>query len=224
VTLQYSDGTARRTLLKIDCTSAEELNLEAQATLHDIEDGAQISDHVIKKGRTLQLEGIISDAPINLTGALVGNATGYVGGRIGGAAGSITTAGTVVMAGLALADSAKPSKAALDIFEEIYANNTLLTIIAGLATYDNMIMERFSAPRRAATAGALAFKAAFRQVNIISGQSVTIPRSARREDVKDLSATEQQQGTRQAGALDGGKQEQAASWALQLGRLVLGGD
>lgn len=224
VTLQYSDGTARRTLLKIDCTSAEELSLESQATLHDIEDGAQISDHVIKKGRTLQLEGIISDAPINLTGTLIGNAAGYIGNQLGGAAGSIATAGAVVMAGLALADSAKPSKAALDIFEEIYANNTLLTIIAGLATYDNMVMEKFSAPRRAATAGALAFKAAFRQVNIISGQSVAIPRSARSEDVKDLSAAEQQQGTRQGTTLDSGRQETTTSWALQLGRKILGDD
>jgi hypothetical protein len=224
VTLQYSDGTAQRTLLKIDCTSSEELSLEAQATLHDIEDGAQIADHVIKKGRALQIEGIISDAPINLTDTLIGNAAGYLGSRVGGAAGKLVTAGAVVMAGLALGDSPKPSKAALDIFEEIYANNTLLTIIAGLATYDNMIMEKFSAPRNASTAGALVFKASFLQVGRVSGRTVTVPRAAKSDDVKDLSSTEQQQGTKQGTALDSRRTEKAASWALQLGRKILGDD
>ncbi len=216
VTLQYSDAAAQRTLLKIDCTAAEELSLEAQATMHEVEDGSQISDHVIKKGRTLQVEGIISDTPINLTAALIGNAAGLAGSTADGAAGKISIAGAVVMANLALSGSAKPSKAALDIFEEIYANATPLTIIAGLSTYTDMVMERFSAPRNAANAGALVFKAAFRQVTIISGRRVTIPDDAKSEDVKDLSATEQQLGAKQGQYLDENKTAKAASWAYRL--------
>lgn len=216
VTLQCGDGNLQRTLLKIDCTPSEQISFEARATLHDVQDGARIADHVIKKGRTLQIEGIVSDNPINLTGTLIGNAAGFTGYRIDGAAGAVTTAGAVVMANLALAGSAKPSKAALDIFEEIYANSTPLTIIAGLSTYTDMIMERFSAPRKAANAGALVFKAAFRQVTVISGQSVAIPRDAKSEQVKDLSAAERQQGTRQGAALEESKSVKAASWAYKL--------
>ncbi len=216
VTIQYSDGGQSRTLLKIDCTSAEEVSLEAQATLHDVEDGSQIADHVIKRGRTLQLEGIVSDNPINLTGTIIGNTAGFIGSRIGGAAGTIATAGTVFMGNLALSGSAKPSKAALDIFEEIYAGGVPLTIIAGLATYNNMVMERFTAPRNAANAGALVFKASFRQVSIISGQKVSIPRAAKSDEVKDLSAVEQQQGTKQGQVLDTGKSSKASSWAYRL--------
>lgn len=216
LTLQYSDGNLQRTLLKIDCTVAEEVSLEAQATLHEIEDGAQIADHVIKKGRTLQIEGIVSDTPIALSGTLTGNAAGILGSQIGGAAGAIAAAAGVVMANLALSGSAKPSKAALDIFEEIYANATPLVIVAGLATYTDMIMEKFSAPRSAANAGALVFKAAFRQVTIISGESVAVPTAAKSKGVKDLSAAEQQQGTRQGQVLDSGKSDRAASWAYRL--------
>lgn len=216
VTLQYSDGNLQRTLLKIDCTVSEEMSLEAQATLHEIEDGAEIADHVIQKGRTLQIEGIVSDTPINLTGALIGDAAGLIGGTIGGTAGAIATAAGVVMANLALSESAKPSKAALDIFEEIYANATPLVIVAGLATYTNMIMEKFSAPRSAGNAGALVFKAAFRQVTIISSESVTVPTTAKSDSIKDLSAAEQQQGTKQGQALDSGKSTKAASWAYKL--------
>ena len=221
VTIQFSDGTASRTLLKIDCTRSEELSMDAQATLHEVEDGSQISDHVIKRGRTLQIDGIISDSPITLTGTLVGNAAGFAGSRIGGAAGTIATAGTVVMANLALAGSPKPSKAALDIFDEIYANGTLLSIIGGLTTYENMIMERFTAPRNAATGGALVFKASFRQIKIVSGQSVKIPKEAKSEEIKDLSATERHQGVKQGTVLDESKMSRPASWAY---RLIVGSD
>jgi len=216
VTLQYNDGSASRTLLKIDCTRSEELSMDAQATLHEVEDGSQISDHIIKRGRTLQLEGIISDAPITLTGTIVGNAAGFTGSRIGGAAGTIATAGTVIMANLALAGSPKPSKAALDIFDEIYEKGTLLSIIGGLATYENMVMEKFSAPRNAATGGALVFKASFRQITIASGQSVEIPKEAKSDAIKDLSATERHQGVKQGTVLEETKASRPASWAYRL--------
>lgn len=216
VTLLFNDGKAQRTLLKIDCTQAEEMSLEAAATLHDIEDGSQIADHVIKKGRTFALEGVISDTPINLTQAAIGNAAGIIGSVFGGAAGTLATAGTVVMANLALAGSPRPSKAAFDIFQEIYQSTTPLTIVTGLSTYTNMIMERFSTPRSARNAGALEFKAAFKQVTIISGQTVFVPRDAKSNEVKDLSATEHRQGTRQGTVLDTGKSGKASSWAYKL--------
>jgi hypothetical protein len=216
VTLQYNDGDASRTLLKIDCTRIEELGLASQATAHAVEDGADICDHVIRLGRSLILEGTISDAPVTLTGAAVGAGAGFIGNAMGGSMGTLATAGTVVMANLALAGSAKPSKAALDIFDAIYENGTPLTIITGLATYTNMIMEKFSAPRSAASAGALQFKAAFVQVRMVTGQSVQVPADAKSEDVKDLSAAEQSQGRKQAESLEGTKGDQAASWAYKL--------
>jgi hypothetical protein len=218
VTLQVMDGTAARTLLSIDCTPVEDFGFEAQATLHDIEEGAQVSDHIIKKGRTLSIEGIISDAPINLTGTLAGNAAGLIGGALGGTAGALATAGTVVMANLALAGSAKPSKAALDIFDEIYQSGAVLTIIGGLTTHTNMVMEQFKAIRTARTGGGLAFKASFRQITIVAGKSVEVPKAALASDVKDLSATEKQQGRKQGEALEGNKQSKAASWAYRIGQ------
>ena len=141
---------------------------------------------------------------------------GFAGSRIGGAAGTIATAGTVVMANLVLAGSPKPSKAALDIFDEIYTKGTLLSIIGGLATYENMIMERFTAPRNSATGGSLVFKASFRQITIVSGQSVEIPKEAKSEEIKDLSATERHQGVKQGAVLDETEMSRPASWAYRL--------
>jgi hypothetical protein len=120
------------------------------------------------------------------------------------------------MANLALAGSSKPSKAAMDIFEQIHANSLPVTLVGGLNAYTDLIMERFSDERTAATGGALVFKASFRQVRIITGQSVTVPRQAKGEDVKDLSATEQQQGTKQGNILEDVKQGKAQSWLCKI--------
>ena len=77
MTIQVDTGGSVRTLLVVDCTRAEEVSLEAQASLHEIEDGSPITDHVIKRGRGFQLQGVVSDYPINLTQAAIGNAGGH---------------------------------------------------------------------------------------------------------------------------------------------------
>ncbi len=57
VTIQDNFGH----LLAIDATLNEEHTRSAQATMHEIEGGDEISDHVIKKGTQLTLNGIISE-------------------------------------------------------------------------------------------------------------------------------------------------------------------
>ena len=215
VTLQTGSGAETRTLLTIDCTPLERFGFSSQATLHEIEDGSEVSDHVIRRGRVLHIDGIVSDAPINLGQAMIGNLAGAIGGAMGGRAGVIATAATVGMANLALAGP-KPSKAALDIFEEIYRTSARLTIVGGLTTHTDMVMESFDADRSASTAGALVFKASFRQIVIVAGQSVDVPTAAREAGVKDLSSVEQQTGRKQGEVLEGGKQSAAASWAYRL--------
>lgn len=216
VTLQYDDGDNSQVLLAIDCTVAEEITLEAQATTHAVEDGSDISDHVLKKGRGYQIQGIVSDTPINLTQAAIGNAAGIAGSVVGGQAGKLISAATVVMTNLAMTGESKPSKAALDIFEQIYDNSIPVTIVGGLTAYANMIMEKYTAKRTAGNGGALNFSGVFRQIRIVSGQSVTVPASARAEDVADLAAEEQQQGRKQGTELTGTKKEKAASWLSQI--------
>jgi len=57
VTIQDNFGH----LLAIDATLSEDHTRSAQATMHEIEGGDEISDHVIKKGTQLILNGIISE-------------------------------------------------------------------------------------------------------------------------------------------------------------------
>ena len=164
-------------LLVIDATTAEDHNRSSQATQHEIEDGTDIADHIIKKGITLNISGIISDDPINLLSTLVGTGAGIVGSLIGSRAGAIAT-GVIGKIGNSILNNAqgKPSKSANEVFEMIYEEKVLCTIITGLKTYTNMVLENYSAPRSSKTTRSLEFTAQFRQITIANSESVSIPK------------------------------------------------
>jgi len=155
-----------KTIIACDAVVSENHQLAAEATQHEIEDGSDIHDHIINRGRTLSLEGIISDDPITIlqTGILsrtIATATpGFLRSKLGyGISG----------------DKGKPSKSMFDNFNEIYNRKMAITIVTGLKLYDNMVMEDFNAPRSSKTVRSLNFTATFRQIRIVSAALVSAP-------------------------------------------------
>lgn len=177
VTFQFTDenGTSIE-LIKIDATRAEEHVLSSKATSHEVEDGSDISDHVIKNGRSLTINGVISDHPINLLAAASGNIAGIVGNITEGFTRGIVTGATSKLGSTLLSkNQGKPSKNAMDMLDYIYEGNIPLTIITGLKTYTNMMMEKLNVPRQVRTVNALEFSASFREIRIVGSEIVDIP-------------------------------------------------
>ena len=163
-------------LLEIDATISEDHKASAQATTHEIEDGSDISDHIVKKGITLSLTGIISDDPINIYSTMLGTASGITGSLIGGKSGAIATGVIGKIGGSVMQNlQGKPSKSAHDIMLQIYEEGLICSVITGLATYTNLILEDYSAPRTEETQRSLKFTAKFRQVVIANSETVDIP-------------------------------------------------
>jgi hypothetical protein len=77
-------------------------------------------------------------------------------------------------------------------------------------------MESLYVPRTARNAGALDFKAGFKEIRIACSESVSVPEEALSEDSRDLGATKKQSGRQQAKTPDDAKVKQAASWAYRL--------
>ncbi|MCK5610315.1 hypothetical protein KAR91_51055 [Candidatus Pacearchaeota archaeon] len=154
----------------IDATISENHSLSAKATNHEIEDGSNISDHIINKGRKLVIEGIKSDDPFTLASIGLTTSAGLVSNMFEG----LRSAAVVgaVGAGFLIADelfpSDKPSKTAMDVFDELYEEKHTIKIITGLKQYTNMVLESLSIPRTAKNSQSLTFKATFR--NIILAQ------------------------------------------------------
>lgn len=159
-----------KNVIIIDATVSEEHSLSAKATSYEIEDGSNISDHIINKGRKLVIEGIKSDDPFSLAVVGLTTAAGVVSNVFEGLASAAVVG--AVGAGFFLADelfpSDKPSLTAMQVFDELYEKKHTVKIITGLKQYTNMVLESLTIPRTVQNSRSLTFKATFR--NIIRAQ------------------------------------------------------
>jgi len=174
-TIQYAleDGSEQE-LIKLDAVISETHGFQSETTDHEIEDGSNITDHVIKKGRPLSISGVVSDDPITIGLALLGNVSGAVGGLIGGVGGTLIS-GAISSVGKSAIYSGKPSKNAYDAFDQIYEKRIPITIITGLRTYNNCIITDLSIQRDARTSSSLTFTAQFKEVRVVSSESIIVP-------------------------------------------------
>ena len=197
VSLSYLAGKDAEALelLKIDATRGEEHSFKAKATQHEVEDGANISDHVIKTGRIVTLDGVISDDPISISAAAVGNIAGLTGSLVEGIGGAVATGAVSKLGSELIANGSKPSKDAFDILEYIYEESIPLMITTSIKTYTNMIMESLTMPRNSKTANSLEFKASFKEARIVESEVVDIPPSSTTVD----GAIEEQKGGKKPG-------------------------
>jgi hypothetical protein len=159
-----------KTIIACDAVISESHQMNSEATQYEIEDGSDISDHVINRGKLLTIEGVISDDPITIL------QTDSLPNILDRAIATVTP--NILRSKLSYGlsgDNGKPSKEAFDQLEKIYDNKIPVIIITGLKKYDNMIMEDLTIPRSSRTIRSLSFTATFRQIKIVSTQFVTSP-------------------------------------------------
>jgi hypothetical protein len=158
------DQEGNNLLLQIDATVSEQHSLSSKTTKHEVEDGSQISDHIIKQGRKLVIEGIVSDDPFLLAQTGLTSAFGLVSNLFEGLGAAAIVGGGALISNEIFSDSRPRSKTALDIFDEIYEKGRAVQIVTGLKSYKNMVMEPFLVTRTAQTAKSLTFKATFIEI------------------------------------------------------------
>jgi len=215
VTITYAD----RELLKVDATIREGHDFTSQATKHGIEDGSEISDHIIKQPRTLTMTGIISDDPIDLAEVAIGNLAGIAGGIFGGISGAAIT-GLTAKVGSSLVANAerKPTKSALEVFEDIYELGIPVSIITGLRDYNNMVMENLSIPIESGRSNELRFTASFSQITIVTSEVVPVTKENIADDAGP-ALDKTKQGNKSAEVAEQAIQDKLTTpetWALQL--------
>lgn len=174
--------TNNKFLFLIHATPSEEHSLFAKATSHEVEDGSNLSDHIINKGRKLVIEGIISDDSFSIAETGLTTAAGIVGNLFEGLASAV-----VVGAGSKLANDlfsgGEQSKNVLGILEYLYEKKGTVQIITGLKSYTHMVMENLVIPRTPQNARSLTFKASFKEIILAQfGELVDIEPSKEAEN------------------------------------------
>jgi hypothetical protein len=160
------DQEGNNLLLQIDATVSENHSFASKTTQHEVEDGSIISDHIINKGRKLEIQGIISDNPFLLAQTGLTSTFGLVSNLFEGLGAAVAVGAGALIANNVFSDSKPRSKTALDIFDEIYEKKKAVQIVTGLKSYKNMVLEPFNAPRTAQNAKSLTFKAVFVEIRL----------------------------------------------------------
>lgn len=173
------------TVISIDCTVKEIHKIDSPPTEYPVEDGTTISDNVLLKPATLDIEGIISDAPISLIQSLVSTGISHFLPPIG-----VLGASVGVALFNALSKSESPSVVAFGQLLELQQSRTPFDVVTRLKRYESMWIKSLSVPRDATTGKTLQFTVNLVQIILVSPQMINIQRFKN----SDLSASEANKG------------------------------
>lgn len=202
-------------LIVLDATLQEKPTSTIESTDHPVEEGFDISDHVHIKPKELSIEGIVSDSPITIKAALVGNVAG-ASSAIGGIGGTIATGAIASLGGALLNKSKNRVQDSLSVLLDMQNKKQLMTVVTGLQVYENMILQNFNPIRDTSTGGALRFSANLKEIRIVQSEVITLDEAK----TADSSAIPKQklsnQTTKKTSDAVAAKASPKASWLVKL--------
>lgn len=148
--LQDDQGDGVVNTLTVDAVLSERHELVSRVSQFPVEDGGNVTDHVLNEPRRVSIEGFVTDTPI-------------------------LAIGEAQLQAIAGAAALLPSLTAFGFLESLRSDRKPITLLTGLKRYDSMVMSSLNIPRDDRTGHALRFSADFVEVQIVSIQQVTIP-------------------------------------------------
>lgn len=144
-TLLYRPFATMIDALELDASLTETHEAEVDVTQFPVEVGVAVSDHARPKPRKVQIEGLVSNTPINQ------GATSY------GMQGQVPFVKNAYATLIDLAD-----------------NPRLVTVVTELESYSNMVMDSLKIPRDAKIGDVLKFEAHFIYVRQVTNQATVV--------------------------------------------------
>jgi hypothetical protein len=148
IALLFKDQESKIGEIVVDAFLQETHEMRAKATEHPVEDGTSVVDHVQLQPTTLQIEGVVSNTPLDFIGMPIISA-------IGG-------------------DNDHAQKT-FEKLEKLFADRQPITIATTLKSYKNMVLENISIQRNAKTSGALRFSCSAKQIQFANQMLIHIP-------------------------------------------------
>lgn len=182
--LLYSPDAAG-SAIEFDAILTESHRREAEATRHPVESRADVSDHIIRGPRTLEIVGVVSNYPIIPAGELAKDWLAEEEKRlkrherVRRAAG---LAGPLIL----LTDQYEPgtppalepfdrARLAWNRLEELWRNSTLVRIVTRLSDYPRMAIVGLDVPRDARTASELRVTISLEEIHTVDAQVAEVP-------------------------------------------------
>lgn len=184
--IQNSTGT----ILTLDCSVQETHTRESPPTEFEVESGVSISDHIIVKPKSLEIQGLITDTPLSVLNSAVTTVASALLPNIAlvGAAAGISLFKSLV-------GSKSPSVQAFGQLLSLQESRVPFDVLTSLYRYTNMYIKSISVPRDATTGQVLLFTVSLVQLIIVQPKYTNLSQFSN----ADLAANElnngQQEGT-----------------------------
>ncbi len=149
-------------VVDVDAVITERHRFENLVTMHPIEDGSPVTDHIVNQPVILDMEGRITDTPLSILASIGSGATGLVGENLG-VDPAFLAAGTGVIG----ASLPGRSKLAYQELVALYVSRETFDVISGINVYENMAFESLEFPRNAQDGRSLRFRATLRELIIV---------------------------------------------------------
>jgi len=167
----------------IDATINDSVSYNANITQYPVEDGSFISDNITIQPYTVEIRGLISDAPIFLPGITENSSF------------------------LTLNNSRV--KDAYEKLLSLFIKKEPFTVVTGLDVYSNVFFTSFDISRDSNTGQALAFDAKFQQILFATPITIKIPKDNVRTGKKDLAQSNVDKGATQAADAESKRQSES---------------
>ncbi|MCP4051083.1 MAG: hypothetical protein GY730_10305 [bacterium] len=187
------ESNTNDSILEIDATPTITHNRISSLTKSPIEDGSEITDHITLENKTVTIEGVITKNPFNFFSSATStifSSTIQNNQRLSGIAASI---------GGLLSREPDRVENSLIFLNQIWENRIPFTIVAGLETYDNVVIKNLTITETSKTKNSIKFTATLEQVTFATTESSLIAQSSQ-------AIFDKQTGRRAAPSVNRGQQ------------------
>jgi len=186
-------------VLTIDATLSSTHSAGAQLTKRELEDGAEVNDHMVTSPEGVVIKGVISETPLDLFTSLSGSAIGAAASLVSSSAGGALASGILGGALLGAVNGGRTVNS-FEIMVQLQQKRIKFDLVTGLKNYKDMILTSVVAERSSAIGKAIQFTAVIEKVNFVTSQLISLNEAS----MKDIGASA-------AGETNLGKQSASAA-------------
>ena len=226
--------------LVLDAATRVTTQRGASVTKWPVEDSNKVSDHVILSNLTLQIDALISEAPLSTIASVIGGlAVGAIGNQVGGgivqagAGAAISAIGGGAQSNLfgktacgqeglvkdrSFSDTDYPKKA-YEYLLCVQKKGEPFSLVTAFKKYDNMVITNISAPQTSKEGKSLRVTLQLEEIRIVNVQTVQLPESVIAAAASASAASKANTG-KQAASEAGGE---TSSNSTVLHKVFIGG-
>lgn len=133
--------------VELDIVVSEGVTTSSTITENPVEQGADVTDHIITNAMTFTMTGMVSDTPVKFLGGL--------------------------LEGQSLISAERPTVKAWDELLNLQATKEPFTLITNLKSYDNVFIESLATTQDKDTSKLLNFTAIMKEIIMVGTQEIT---------------------------------------------------